>query len=260
MKHFLITAAALVAFCTTAAAQKIEVEADYLYSLKDSLKTSEAQLRLVIAERDSLADRTKFYEKSIDQLSHDKAALENAATGLRKDSTEAVGVNIRLIEMASNFLYIPYEDYSINQIALKAFEYVTDKELSTKYRDRYALLKNYKADVNALLAFAKEAQKRLNGRLQQHRQAMEMLQKLKSLPLYIRYEEYGKKNDDYDTYLGKKITQIVKQLNQFDGAQHKMHLEGLNNDLATCLDNNPENIDLDTICKELDACLKTAGA
>lgn len=38
MKHFLITAAALVAFCTTAAAQKIEVEADYLYSLKDSLK------------------------------------------------------------------------------------------------------------------------------------------------------------------------------------------------------------------------------
>ena len=50
--------------------------------------------------------------------------------------------NVCLFNIASNFLYIPYEAYSVEKLAIPAFEAVTDKDLTTQHSVNYVLLAN----------------------------------------------------------------------------------------------------------------------
>jgi hypothetical protein len=113
--------------------------------------------------------------------------------------------------MASNFLYIPYEAYSIDEIAIPAFKATNGSKAYSKYQNRLPLLINYKTDVQSLIEYLAKAEKDLSIGLTKLRndKAVEHLNILEALPLYTRYSTY---NDWKNTYLGTQIIEIQKQL------------------------------------------------
>lgn len=119
----------------------------------------------------------------------------------------------RLISMASNFLYIPYEEYSIQEIAIPAFHAAKGTPAFTRYQDRLTLLENYKGDISTLVEFimSAENENRLSLKMDGVRaeSGQTYLNKLRQLPMYINYRGY----DDWkNTFLGNRINRIEKLL------------------------------------------------
>ena len=68
-----------------------------------------------------------------------------------------------LINVASNFIYIPYEAYSIKEIAIPAFQMVSDEGLKVKYKSRYEMLLKYKEHVVEFISCLTEMKKVLSN-------------------------------------------------------------------------------------------------
>ena len=112
-----------------------------------------------------------------------------------------------LISMASNFLYIPYDEYSIEEIAIPAFLSTKDTPAYTRFQNRLPLLQNYKSDVISLVNSLSQMEKDLEIGLtaMRNQKANEHLNNLQVSSLYQRYTSY----DDWEnTYLGEQLKSI----------------------------------------------------
>lgn len=140
-----------------------------------------------------------------------------------------------LINTASNFLFIPYEAFSIQKVALPAFEAVYNQEMREKHIMTHHLLKSYRADIEDLLSFIIECENELSKPFTKN--ANEMLTRLRTMPFYERYIKYENWST---TFLGKKITILEKQLSMFDGKNHKFTPKALIAELEKCLKTDEE--------------------
>ena len=174
MKHIIFILFISLMPASLMLAQNIEEEAQDLNSPKDTVsqvvhETIEEDVKIqatyyqeLIAYRDSfkvLKDRylnlEKVYNKLIwqqqsieDSLRMYKIQCDDAQRQNKSLMDKTIKSDKALISMASNFIYIPYEAYSVDSIAIPAYESVQDLILKLQYEIRYQLLKNYKEDVS----------------------------------------------------------------------------------------------------------------
>lgn len=140
----------------------------------------------------------------------------------------------RLISMASNFLYIPYDEYSIEEIAIPAFLSTKGTSAYTRYQNRLPLLQNYKSDIASLVESLTQIEKDLEWGIVRNQKANEHLNNLKISPLYQRYSSY----DDWEnTYLGVQI-QIICGLLKSPTEQTSSKLKNIRTNLEILLNNN----------------------
>jgi chromosome segregation ATPase len=138
--------------------------------------------------------------------------------------------NKKLVNIASNFLYIPYEAYSIQEIAIPAFNAVTDEQLRNKHQVKLALLENYQQDIRDLLAFISVIEKELSNRFAKDLKALD--QRYINTDYYHRYNQY----DDWkNTYLGKKINYINVKMKSYNGT-NKPDFTSIKKELNQCLE------------------------
>ena len=190
-----------------------------LLSKYDTLKSEYDSLD--IAHRKDVAE--------LNNLSRQSSQEKNRIQNLEK---EMEATNNKLINMAANFLFIPYEAYGIEKIAIPAFEAITNTGLKEKHRVRYILLKRYKDHVKELRDFLVEKDKDLEH-FAGKEQAMKALNDMKQKNFYAEYEGLGD-NMKY-TYLGKKIIEVERQLKIFDGSTHKLKVKDIIEELDACI-------------------------
>ena len=136
----------------------------------------------------------------------------------------------RLVNIASNFLYIPYEAYSIEKIAIPAFKAIVNDRLRNEHHIKYELLCNYRKDIENILLFIEYADNELQRPFVKNANDIQLQFQNKSF--YRSYQNYPEWSD---TYLGGKISLIEKQLKEFDGNQHKVDFTALKDELNKCL-------------------------
>ena len=129
-----------------------------------------------------------------------------------------------MIIIASNFLYIPYEDYSINKIAIPAYESVKSPDLKLKYNNRYVLLKNYVDHVNELKAFLISVNDELGKSSLLRRSSNEIVKSFEDLKIYKDYTNYA----DWDkTYLGSFLMKVKNKIFEIGDNRKENGLESL---------------------------------
>lgn len=193
----------------------------------DSLTNENTVLKGLLKEAQK---ETELKESNIINLQHLIDDLQNISIKRLEASNDTLQRD--LISMASNFLYIPYDEYSIEEIALPAFLSIKGTPAYSRYQNRLPLIQNYRNDISSLITFLLQAEKNLAIGLSKLREnkAKEYLSNIQSLDLYLRYSSY----DDWkNTYLGSQICTIQKYLqtpNESTSAQLKTvrtKLEGL---------------------------------
>lgn len=171
---------------------------------------------------DSLKKIIQDYDKTIVELQIEKVTLDSVNLKLKdlieierrkvKQREDSISeLQAYLITMASNFLYIPYESYSIEKIAIPAFKATEGSENYVKYSNRLPLFVNYRDDIKSLIDFLKKTEEYFQFSLSSQRpeRSKESLKIFNSMPVYINYNKY----DDWEeTFLGKKILTIQKIL------------------------------------------------
>jgi len=180
------------------------------------LADSDATIDSLINENRVIKGLLKETQNEIEQKDRDIANLQRKITDLQNISIKQLEASNdtlqrRLISMASNFLYIPYDEYSIYEIAIPAFVSTKGTPAYSKYSNRLPLLQNYKDDVSSLIDFLSRTEKDLAIGLTKmvENKAIEHLSNLTSMPLYLRYSSY----DDWkNTYLGIQICLIQEHL------------------------------------------------
>lgn len=213
---------------------EVKISAEELTSLENCNANLENRLKVAIKtisdlqkiiQKDSFSIRQKnahIFNLKADSLSTHKALVKAQEQFLKSEKA--------LISMASNFIYIPYEAYSIDSIALRSFESVADKSLKEKYRIRYTLLKNYKQDIADFAAFLKLQQKELSKNPFRN-DANDVISLLHQQPFYSTYQQY----DDWaSTFLGSKIAFVENQLKLFKKST-KLNFEETISILEKCL-------------------------
>lgn len=215
-------------------------------SVNDTLKTETVPVKQVqkIAEKSieeklqeaeqTIANQKKRLlelsglETKLESVEKDKSALEKR---LKDAEKYAESVEKSLISMASNFLYVPYEAYGVEEIAIKAFESVQDKKLKQEYSQRYVLLKNYQTHLREFKAYLERVQKACKGAFQAT--ATEFIDStdpsvsseliLRKQPFYLEYIKY----DDYkNTFIGGLI-QKTESILKAHTKQNRANVQGI---------------------------------
>lgn len=237
MKYFFITlilscACSLQAQDTSSATEtRTNDEISIPESRYDQLKEAEKEYENLKKENDALKKELETLRR---QSSTDASKLKELTMMQRSnDSLQTVlkETDKQFIRIASNFLYIPYESYSINKLAIPTFEKASTG-LKEKHQIRYELLKSYKQDTQSLLDFIIDCDKRLGGHFVDKTIANNLLQELHNQSFYKNYKRY---NDWTNTYLGKEILNVESQLKAFDGSKNKFSAGKIKTELQSCL-------------------------
>ncbi len=159
----------------------------------------------------TLENEKKKLEK---QLQNTKAQNDRALKASR-DSIYAL--QKELVKMASNFLYVPYDKYAIEHIAIPAYEKSKGTPLYEKNIIRLQCLQEYRNDILSLVGFMSQLKKTMfvgmDGALTK---AKQQISNLEALEVYKRYDAYRKKYNDTETFLWKKMSLIRSILNRTD--------------------------------------------
>lgn len=144
------------------------------------------------------------------------ATINNLREQLRQKDEQIDRYLKKLISIASNFLYLPYEKYSINDVAIPAFETAKGTEYYDKYQIRLTLLKNYRSDIDAISKFLSTHQNEAKkNEYDLSYWASSLRSEFNSLPTVQSYRQYGEGWDE--TFLGKIIYGIQDQLSNVGG-------------------------------------------
>lgn len=206
---------------------QVSISIDDLNALKTENDSLKSQLSIVNEKYQKLVVTSEKDKSKLSKLEIDLNHLKSDTTRLYVAQREA---DKRLVNIASNFLYIPYEAFSIEKIAIPAFKAISSKELRRDHQIKYELLYNYRKDITDLLAFIKYACTELQKPFV--KDANEVLVQFRDRSFYLSYHKYPEWTD---TYLGSKLSLIEKQLNDFDGNQHKVDFTELEKELNKCL-------------------------
>lgn len=135
-----------------------------------------------------------------------------------------------LIDMASNFLYIPYEAYSVEKIAIPAFENIYSKELKSKRLIKYDLLKSYQSDIRELSQYLTYVQTEISKPFT--KDGITIIEQLEKERFYINYIKYS----DYEnTFIGKFLSEILNNLKTFNKKQLITETGYIKKELDNCL-------------------------
>ena len=230
MKHTLRILGLLLALVITIpsfGAKKLKPEEELkqqVDSLTIELKDIKASTEIQIKE---LTDRNSELEDSVYDLKRENGKLNDTIAELRYEIAELStkkpsGKNDliesyqkKFISIASNFLYLPYDEYSINDLAIPAYETTKGTPLYDKYKIRLQMLQYYARDIQEIIKFLQKTRGSIpkSGSLQNWANGAK--KEFAGYPVVIHYQEYG---DDWkETYLGKYIVKIFKQLNNLNG-------------------------------------------
>lgn len=213
-------------------AQNINIKTDSLQKNQDTIKKVEIvnnsklldTINIIEQLQDSINKLNKknnyannINKEQIDSISILKEQVielcnfekENGSLKLELDKVNIQNdsLQIELLIIASNFLYIPYEAYSVEKIAIKSFDLVIDSVLKNKNKIFLELLTNYSKHLlefkNYLLLVQKECKEPYLIDANEFINSDEMKREkfiLHKQPFYIEYKKY----DDYDnTNMGK---------------------------------------------------------
>lgn len=180
-------------------------------SLIDSLKKANFELTEELKKAQSDIERQKQEIANNKYWENDRQNRHREEMRLLEAKNDTL--QRHLINVASNFMYIPYEEYSIYKIAIPSFLALKGTQRYDKYRNRLAILQNYKEDIHSLIDFISLSTKGLTEYPKfpplKADKAKEFLDALHNLPLYARYTDY----DDWgNTYLGSQIQLVEKSL------------------------------------------------
>lgn len=196
----------------------------------------------------ALNSKTKEYEKleeefkdSLKIITSLRLELSNKSTEINKLKSDTSSLNKRLNEVkatlkktnkmlvnnALNFLYIPYEKWSIQEVAIPAFNAISDSTLKKECQKEEKLLKNYCQDVEALVSFLSEVEKEM-AKNKIARDLSKLKKQLTNKDFYKRYTEKEKFYKSY--YLGRKIKAIEKEL-----GNSNPNITSIKNELVQCL-------------------------
>ena len=163
----------------------------------------------------------------ISNLRADSLAIHNTVNGWKKQLLKA---DTCLINVASNFIYIPYEAYSVKEIAIPAFQMVSDEGLKVKYKSRYELLLKYKEHIVEFISCLTEMKKVLsNPFAKDANDAIKVLHTKRFYAAYRAFEGWE------STFLGSRIIAIEKQLKDYKGPTSKVDFDKVANELQECL-------------------------
>ena len=219
------------------AKNRITVLEDSIKILKfqyDSLKTCNSHLINDISNLDNdiiiLEDICKQRTELLRDLNEKKNVIESVKselqdTPVKESDIKKVKKDIdeykaSFVEMASAFLYVPYNREGITKIAIPAFELSKGSSYYDDYRIRLTLLQNYDKNTDQLLTYLERNLIKLeylnkqieNGNI---KKAQNISEEIKSdfykLPCVNEYKSYGKGWEE--TYLGEFIYPIEKILN-----------------------------------------------
>lgn len=201
----------------------------------DSLHTHSTVVVLE-RERDYLR---KLYDEALTRINEDslkilKQSKELSALQFANDSLtkQLLKDDKNFVVIASNYLYLPYEAFSIEKIAIAAFEAVRDSTVRSNNLINYRLLKNYRQDIQSLLSFMNEYQIKFNTPFGLPKEAQEAMNILQTMDAYIAYKQF---EGWEQTYLGKCFQQVESQLKRFDGRINKINFQSIIHELETCL-------------------------
>lgn len=148
----------------------------------------------------------KADQATIDSLQKVIDAKNAAITSAQE---EVIQYRKDYISLASNFLYMPYDSYSISDIVKPAYERVKDTELGKEYKVRFDLLFNYEAYAREILDFCKRQEHKPINAARITKDAAEINAAFNALPAVAAFKKY----DDYkNTYLGRYIFNIENTL------------------------------------------------
>lgn len=213
---------------------EVKVSMSQLTELENAKKLAEG--RLNSANKRILEQEIKLSNDSvtigklkarISNLRADSLAIHNTVNGWKKQLLKA---DTCLINVASNFIYIPYEAYSVKEIAIPAFQMVTDEGLKMKYKSRYELLLKYKEHIVEFISCLTEMKKVLsNPFAKDAKDAIKVLHTKRFYAVYHAFEGWK------STFLGGKIVAIEKQLKDYKGPASKVDFDKVTNELQECL-------------------------
>lgn len=206
-----------------------------------SVSISVGNLSRLENEKKQAVQNNKDLQKAYDQLQKQDSVktceLNKVSTeyNVLKSNYDAVVKSLefsnkKLVNIASNFLYIPYEAYSIQEIAIPAFKAVTDEQLLHKHQIKLTLLVNYQQDIRDLLSFISDIEKELGNRFAKDLKVLN--QRYINTDYYHRYNQY----DDWkNTYLGKRINYIDAKMKSYNGS-NKPDFTSIKKELNQCLE------------------------
>lgn len=232
---------------TTERLKRVELQLETLATEKEALTTEKLELE---AEKTALeAEKTALKElltesqqqvftkdQEIERLGTELAASKRERETRVKELESKNDSLLRvMISMASNFIYIPYEQYSIEQIAIPAFQSTQNSALYDEYRIRLEMLQSYRADVEFLVGYLTPAIEELSIGLTALREqkAQEYASKLTLSATYLRYTRY----DDWKaTFLGRVMSEILADLKS-PSAETASKLGTIRDNLSKTLNN-----------------------
>lgn len=184
-------------------------------SLKQVLKEKNKRIQTLSNEKDGLMSLYNGVQseksKKDEEIKLLKQELKLKGDTIQEHLETVKSLRRDLIEIAVNFIYIPYDKYSIDNIAIPAFNKTEGTSFYSKNQIVLTLLKNYESDITTLIEFLSNTPKNLgyfSGIKEQN--AKLALEKLSASPLYTQYNQYDVWEE---TYLGKIICKIKKALN-----------------------------------------------
>lgn len=192
-------------------------------------------------EREQAVQNSKNLQQSYTQLQQQDSIntkklreIELKYNSLQRDyealSKSQKQANVKLINMASNFLYIPYEAYSIQNIAIPSFKAITDTQLAQMHQVKLALLENYQKDIEGVLMFIQTIEKELSNRFAKDLRDLD--RQFEESDIYLRYIQY---NDWENTYLGKRLKYLDMEMKSYNGS-NKPDFSSIKKDLNQCLE------------------------
>lgn len=147
----------------------------------------------------------------------------------------------KYINLISNFLYVPYDEYSVENIVRPAYEEIKNTKLAQENQIRFDLIFKYKEDLQQISNFCKSNEKNLKminaARIgEDTAKIKESFNALPSVQMYKKYTDYK------NTYIGSIIEKIDNLLSH-----------------ATGMDKAKINSTFTNIQGEIDALLKQAN-
>ena len=206
---------------------QVSIAIDDLNSLKTENNKLKHSLNNLKEKFQKVQTRDSINSLKLKKIEGDYNVLKNKHSQLEENQKEA---NKKLVNISSNFLYIPFEAYSIREIAIPAFEAISDDNLKREHYHKYSLLKDYEKHLKELLNFVDMAETELNKPFTKHASAV--IDILNNEQFYLDYKEY----DDWsNTYIGKYIISIENQLKMFNGNDKKVKFNTIKQEVEECL-------------------------
>ena len=191
----------------------LQIQLDSLTEEIDKLKRDNLKLTesLGLLKQDSV--KIDSLNRSLEHKLNSKTVEMEQLDSINKKLSNYLNVSdVRLFNISTNFIYIPYEAYSIEKIAIPAYEAIYDSERKENHKIRYTLLKEYQSDIKSLVLFLDKSQEELFDYFATQDVADEWRENLKQEKFYINYSLY---EDGGNTYLGAKIKKVEELLRSF---------------------------------------------